>query len=157
MAMIATRELGPESAGACYTFGQPRVARFEFSRWIKTPIYRVVNSNDLVPRVPPAYLMTILVAALTILNVPLLGLLSRLIRKVERYVHHGDLRYLRRTPGDDFSDVRVVSNPSVVYRTLWYISALIRDWRSPVSNHDINLYAGKLAAYARRRLNGPFE
>ncbi|MCH7706473.1 MAG: lipase family protein, partial [Chloroflexi bacterium] len=60
LALIATREMGSDSYGACYTFGSPRVGRFGFARDIKTPIYRVVNANDLVPRVPPAYLPSLL-------------------------------------------------------------------------------------------------
>ena len=50
MAMIATHEMGKDSTGACYTFGAPRVAGYGFAAEIKTPIYRVVNANDVVPR-----------------------------------------------------------------------------------------------------------
>ena len=152
LAIIATRDIGLDSTGACYTFGQPRVARFGFAEEIKTPIYRVINSNDLVPRVPPAYLITILVWAMKRLNVPLMGLLRGRINRYEQYVHHGDMRYLRRTPAGDFSKLQVLSNPSVIYRTMWFISALMRNPRSPINNHDIHLYADKLAAYAKRRL-----
>jgi len=38
--------------GACYTFGSPPVGTKAFDDDIKTPIYRVVNHVDIVPRLP---------------------------------------------------------------------------------------------------------
>ncbi len=154
LALIAAREIAPESHGACYTFGSPRLGRFGFARNIKTPIYRVVNANDLVPRIPPAYLPSILLIALCILNVPAFGLLRGLIGRITRYVHYGDMRFLRRTKSPTYHDLQVLSNPSVVYRFFWYWPALLASWKSPIENHDINLYCAKLAAYARSR-NSP--
>lgn len=149
LALIATREMGSDSSGACYTFGSPRVGRFGFAREIKTPMYRVVNANDLVPRVPPGYLTSILLFALRALNA--FGLLNRLIGKVPKYVHHGDMRFLRRTKSPTYDDIQVLSNPSVIYRFFWYWPALLANWKSPLKNHDINLYCAKLAAYAISR------
>jgi hypothetical protein len=154
LALIAAREIAPESHGACYTFGSPRLGRFGFARNIKTPIYRVVNANDLVPRVPPAYLPSILLIALYILNVPAFGLLRGLIGKITRYVHYGDMRFLRRTKSPTYHDLQVLSNTSVIYRFFWYWPALLSNWRSPIKNHDINLYCAKLSAYAESR-NSP--
>lgn len=151
LALIATREMGSDSTGACYTFGSPRVGRFGFARDIKTPMYRVVNANDLVPRVPPAYLATILLFVLRVFNVPLFGLLNTMIGKIPKYVHYGDMRFLRRTKKSGHTDVEVLSNPSVIYRFFWYWPALLANWRSPIENHDINLYCAKLAAYAISR------
>lgn len=151
LALIATREMGSDSDGACYTFGSPRVGRFGFARDIKTPIYRVVNANDLVPRVPPAYIPSLLLFVLRVLNVPAFGLLKGLFGKVEKYVHHGDLRFLRRTKSPTYKDLQVLSNPSVIYRFFWYWPALVANWKSPTENHDINLYCAKLAAYADQR------
>ena len=116
LALIATREMGSDSYGACYTFGSPRVGRFGFSRDIKTPMYRVVNANDLVPRVPPAYVPSILLFVLRILNFPAFGLLKGLIGKITKYVHYGDMRFLRRTKSPTYDDLQVISNPSVIYR-----------------------------------------
>ena len=53
LALVATRRLAPDVDGACYTFGAPRVGNYEYFRPIKTPVFRVVNSSDIVPRVPP--------------------------------------------------------------------------------------------------------
>ena len=125
LALIATREMGSDSYGACYTFGSPRVGRFGFSRDIKTPLYRVVNANDLVPRVPPAYIPSILLLVVGVLNVLAFGLLRPLIGKITKYVHHGDMRFLRRTKSDSYDDLQVLSNPSVIYRFFWYWPALV--------------------------------
>ncbi len=155
LALIATREIGPGSRGASYTFGSPRVARFGFARFIKTPIYRVVNSNDLVPRIPPAYIPTILLFVLRFLNFPAIGLLRGLIGKITKYVHHGDMRFIRRAK-IPYDNLQVLSNPSVIYRFFWYWPALIANWRSPAKDHSIDVYREKLAAYAASRLGGGF-
>lgn len=69
LATIATLQFAGDDIAACYTFGAPRVGNEEFSRNIKVPIYRVVNSTDIVTRVP----------------LILMG-----------YRHVGDVRYLNR-------------------------------------------------------------
>ncbi len=154
LALIATREMASDSYGACYTFGSPRVGRFGFALDIKTPIYRVVNANDLIPRLPPAYVPSVLIFALRIMNVPAFGLLKALIGKITKYVHYGDMRFLRRTKSPTYDDLEVLANPSVVYRFFWYWPALFANWKSPIENHGINLYCAKLAAWAKRR-NSP--
>ena len=53
LALLSTKLVAPNVNGACYTFGAPRIGNYEYFRNIKTPVYRVVNSADLVPRVPP--------------------------------------------------------------------------------------------------------
>jgi Lipase (class 3) len=62
-----------ERIAACYTFGSPRVGDSHFDMEFKVPIYRVVNTTDIVT------------------VVPLL---------VMGYIHVGDVRYLGRKPGD---------------------------------------------------------
>jgi len=52
MALVATRYLGNDSTGACYTFGGPQADDDEFYKKIKTPIYRIVNTSDGVARIP---------------------------------------------------------------------------------------------------------
>ena len=151
LALIATRDIVSDSHGACYTFGSPRVGRFGFSQDIKTPMYRVVNSNDMVPRIPPAYVPSILIFVLNILNFPAFGLLKSLMRKITKYVHYGDMRFLRRTKSTSYKDLQVLANPSIIYRFFWYWPALISNWKSPVANHAIDVYCAKLAAYADDR------
>ena len=58
---------------ACYTFGSPRVGNNQYDRDFKSPIYRIVNTTDVVTVVP---LM------------------------VMGYVHIGDVRFLEPTMGD---------------------------------------------------------
>ncbi|NUQ83558.1 MAG: lipase family protein [Anaerolineales bacterium] len=58
---------------ACYTFGSPRVGNREFDRDLKSSVYRVVNTTDIVTVVP---------------------LLSM------GYTHIGDVRFLERGMGD---------------------------------------------------------
>ena len=161
LALIATRDIARGSHGSCYTFGSPRVGRFGFADYIKTPIYRVVNANDLVPRIPPAYIPTILMYVVQILNVPFAGLLKRLLRKIEKYVHHGDMRFLRRSDPPNYEDLEVRSNPSVIYRFFWYWPALFANKKGPIDaplgDHSIELYYNKLAAYATARIAAEFE
>ena len=60
LALLATKLIAPDVTGACYTFGAPRIGNYELFRFIKTPVYRVVNSSDVVPRVPPGAVMLVL-------------------------------------------------------------------------------------------------
>jgi hypothetical protein len=60
-----------DQIAACYTFGSPRVGNNQYDRSFKSPIYRLVNTTDIVTVVP--------------LN--LMG-----------YIHIGDVRFLEREP-----------------------------------------------------------
>lgn len=70
---LEAKTLFAEQIAACYTFGSPRVGDLRFDRIFKAPVYRMVNTTDIV----------------TI--VPLLAM---------GYVHVGDVRFLGRKPGD---------------------------------------------------------
>ena len=37
---------------SCYTFGGPRALGWGASKWVKTPVWRIRNNNDIVTRVP---------------------------------------------------------------------------------------------------------
>ena len=78
LATLATQHLEQnhdvrDRIAACYTFGSPRVGNAEFDRDIKSPVYRVVNTTDIVTVIP-------LIA---------MG-----------YIHVGDIRFLERAPGE---------------------------------------------------------
>jgi hypothetical protein len=78
LATVATQRLEHhlkirEMIAACYTFGSPRVGDSHYDIEFKSPIYRVVNTTDIVTVIP-------LVA---------MG-----------YVHIGDIRYLGRLDGE---------------------------------------------------------
>ena len=154
LAVVATRILGSDSHGACYTFGGPRVGNLSTAEQIKTPIYRVVNSADIVPRLPPAFLPTLLIAILKWAPFPL-EWLTNWLQKLRGYVHFGDMRYLTHVDaGTDeaFAGLSLYSNPSIPARLNW----LVRRWlatrgKAAASDHSIELYRKKLKAYAIRR------
>ena len=78
LATLATQRLEQnrvfrDQIAACYTFGSPRVGNTEFDRELKSVVYRVVNTTDIVTVVP---------------------LLSM------GYTHVGDVRFLERAPGE---------------------------------------------------------
>ena len=52
LATLAAHHLGARAAGL-YTYGCPRVGDQAFARGVHCPAWRVVNSNDIVPRLPP--------------------------------------------------------------------------------------------------------
>jgi tetratricopeptide (TPR) repeat protein len=62
-----------KTIAACYTFGSPRVAISQYDVDFKSPIYRIVNSMDIVTMIP-------------LLSVG--------------YIHIGDMRYLGRRDGE---------------------------------------------------------
>jgi hypothetical protein len=77
LATLATQHLEQhevfrDQIAACYTFGSPRVGNKEFDKELKSVVYRVVNTTDIVT------------------VVPLLAM---------GYIHVGDIRYLEREPG----------------------------------------------------------
>ena len=154
MAMMATHEIGLDSAGACYTFGAPRVAGYGFAKDIKTPIYRVVNANDVVPRLPPVFLPHLLQFTLALSPIPWKTPLERLLERFRGYVHHGDMRYLRRAnqrSDGEFDEIQLLLNPNMVHRFRWFIMGFLRNRRSPIDDHDIDLYCAKLKKYALQR------
>lgn len=152
LAVLATRLLASDSQGACYTFGSPRVGNEKVDDQIKTPIYRIVNSADGVPRVPLAYIIGPLIMLCNLFH---LTPVSTFLRRFKGYVHYGDMRYLNHvSPGPDecFLGLKLDSNPSLLFRIGW----LMRRWvatcgKAAGSDHAISLYRKKLKAYALSR------
>lgn len=152
LAILATRLLAPESQGACYTFGGPRVGTAQVDDQIKTPIYRVVNAADLVPRVPPSFLVNILMILANLFH---FTIVSRFLRRIKGYVHFGDMRYLSHVePGEDnsFPGLALHSNPPFALRAVWVVRRwILTGGTAAVSDHAISLYRGKLRAHALLR------
>jgi hypothetical protein len=121
---------------------------------MKTPIYRVVNAADAVPRLPPAWIIPLLVALLNWFPAPL-GWLTRFLERFQGYVHFGDMRYLNHVDSgakDSFPGLRLIANPSLPLRARWTISRYIATFaRAGVSDHAIALYRRKLKRYAQTR------
>ena len=152
LALLATKYLCSDSVGACYTFGGPRIASEDFSQNIKTPIYRVVNAADSVPRLPLAFLPRLLVGVLPFLPVPYLRrLLITYFKRLIGYRHHGDMRQLTACK-PDCSDLRLLSNPNIIDRSKRLLIQWINTWgKSAVADHNIKVYCHKLKSYALRR------
>ena len=155
LALITTRELGNDSTGACYTFGQPRVSEYGFARDIKTPIYRMVNASDVVPRMPPMVIHRLLtfVLSIPIIVFPGKSWVLRILKQFF-YVHHGDMRYLTKSrtgKAGDYSDVSVLLNPNIVDRAKWLLRDILPQFGSLVGDHAIADYYEKLRAYAIKR------
>lgn len=153
LAIVATQALENDQLAACYTFGSPRVGNQQFSDTIKTPIYRLVNTADIVPRMPPGIIIELLVDLLRFSSAILPHadkIADWLNNKVSGYRHYGDMRYLTATHKADFSDVTLISNISGldrwrrILKNRTYFNRYIQD-------HSIDLYSKKLAAYALKR------
>ena len=155
LALIAARELEVNNLAACYTFGSPRVGDAEFGSPIKTPIYRVVNTADIVPRLPPGIVLEVFVDILRFLSVllPFLALIAYwLDNQVSGYRHHGDMRYLTFCRKHDLSDVELI--PNITFYDRWrrlFKSRISLDRH--IKDHAIERYCGKLGAYACKRTN----
>lgn len=62
LALVASAAFGADERigdriGAVYTFGAPRVGKRDFADYVKAPHYRVINQGDIVPLVPPNWLL----------------------------------------------------------------------------------------------------
>ena len=160
LALLTTRILLPDVTGACYTFGAPRVGDYEFFRRIKTPVYRIVNSSDVVPRVPPGAGMMLLrgiVKALSwwVGSLPVISgwlvKLEALFDKLRGYRHYGDLRYLSDVAEGQFQDVRLLSNPPAADRIVWMWRRVAKSLFVPIKSHNMRIYREKLRHVALDR------
>ena len=153
LALLATKLIASDMNGACYTFGGPRIANYEFFRRIKTPVYRIVNSSDVVPRVPPGAGMIILVGIAKAISwaTSFLPVVSSLFDKIEEFLdklsgyrHYGDLRYLSDVGEGRFQDVRLLFNPPLIDRVVWMWRRLGKSLFVPIKSHNMNIYRKKL-------------
>ena len=160
LALLATRLVAPDVNGACYTFGAPRVGNYEYFRYIKTPVYRVVNSADVVPRVPPGALMTALCGLARAFSwlfsfIPgassLFDRIETFLDRLHGYRHYGDLRYLSDVAEGRFQDVRLLSNPSAADRMMWAFRRMAKSIAMPLKSHNMHIYRRKLWHIAHDR------
>ncbi|MEX0732014.1 MAG: lipase family protein [Aquisalimonadaceae bacterium] len=159
LAMIATRCLGADGTGATYTFGCPRVADDDFYIDVKTPVYRLVNAADGVPRIPFGYGLTILLTGLRVIPINGTFRISEWIRKrFAGYTHFGDLVFLRPTIAADLSsDGRnrafiVKRSPNIFWRMKTVMFRWLRTrGRAAAADHSMEQYALKLGDYAEWR------
>ena len=160
LALLATRLVAPDVNGACYTFGAPRVGNYEYFRFIKTPVYRVVNSADVVPRVPPGAFMTVLCGLARALSwlfnfIPgaasLFDRFETFLDSLHGYRHYGDLRYLSDVAEGRFQDVRLLSNPPAADRVVWAFRRMATSLAVPLKSHNMHIYRRKLWHVANDR------
>ena len=160
LALLATKLLAPDVNGACYTFGAPRLGNYEYFRFIKTPVYRIVNSADVVPRVPPGPFMMILRGAAHAVSwlTGFMPAVAHMFDRIEEFLdglkgyrHYGDLRYLSDVAEGRFQDVRLLSNPPAGDRVMWAVRRMARGIFVPLKSHNMNIYRRKLAHVANER------
>ncbi len=160
LALLTARELAQDSNGVCYSYGAPRVANYEYFKAMKIPVFRVVNSADIVPRVPPGAFMGALLKIvqggcwLTQL-IPgcakSLKWLELKIDKLNGYRHHGDQRYLTDVKSGKFKDVRLLTNPPMIDRIWWMWQHIRKSLKEPVRSHGMAIYRHKLLHIAKTR------
>jgi len=165
LAITATKFLASDITGACYTFGSPPVGTRDFDYDIKTPIYRVVNHVDIVPRLPSptmASAMQLLALVIGILLGPFTSVasqiketrwydtLSKLILDAQKYRQSGYDSYLV----GNGSDVRLRRSVGPYDRIMWWLKQfpnLLRGEFRLLSDHSIEAYSQKLAIWANKR------
>ena len=149
LALLATKLVAPNVDGACYTFGAPRIGNYEYFRFIKTPVYRIVNSSDIVPRVPPGAIMFVLTGiarAISRLTDSIPGAaavfdkIEEFLDRLSGYRHFGDLRYLSDVAEGRFKDVRLLENPPATDRAMWAFRRMGKSFFVPVKSHNMNIY-----------------
>ena len=160
LALVAACTFRAESDAACYTYGAPRIGNYEYFQGLKTPVYRVVNSSDIVPRVPPGALMKLIVLLMQALAwaTSFMPPVSKFFYQAEAwldrlkgYRHHGDLRYLTDVETGRFENVELLPNPPLMDRAWWMIQHIAASFLAPVSHHQMRIYREKLRVIATRR------
>jgi hypothetical protein len=149
LALIATSEIVSDNLSACYTFGSPKVGNEEFDDEIKAPIYRIINSFDVVPFLP-----------FTPIMLPLFWLIKKkakndkikiLADNFSEYQHHGDMRFLTNVPVN--AEAKVSTEYAEVTRSLnliWLSWTVAKD--IGVQHHSLDAYCEKLAGWALKRI-----
>lgn len=164
LATIASRELGQVQDyenSACYTFGCPRVANYSYFEFMKTPVYRIVNSSDIVPTIPPGIWAMLLVKLidsfshlLAAARVPTIFLetIKEFIADYQNYRHFGDLRYLTDVNSKHFERVMLLRNPHLFDSLLWFWRRVAISLGMPAQQHSMAVYRKKLEKVAENRL-----
>ena len=160
LALMATRLVACDVNGACYTFGAPRIANYEYFEDMKTPVFRIVNSSDIVPRVPPGAAMVLLTGLARLLSwatqmspgvSTLFDRLEGWLDKLNGYRHYGDLRYLTDVATGRSDDVRLLPNPPAADRAIWMWRHLAASLFVPLKSHSMSIYRKKLQHVANER------
>ena len=165
LAVTAVKFLASDITGACYTFGSPPVGTKAFDYDIKTPIYRVVNHVDIVPRLPNpilVYGVRLLALLVGVVLSPFAGLisqikesawfdgLSKILIDAQKYRHSGYDSYLV----GEGNQVRLRYSVGIHDKLMWWAKQfgnLFRGEFKLLSDHSIDTYSRKLATWAESR------
>lgn len=165
LAITAVKFLASDITGACYTFGSPPVGTKDFDFDIKTPIYRIINHVDIVPRLPsPVFVWVLRGVAIIVglLLTPLTGVFSE-IKKMKWYKSLRELlldaqRYRQSGYGSYLvgegtkARLRYSVGPGILFG--WWIKQipnLLGGEFKMLSDHSIEVYSRKLANWAESR------
>ncbi len=160
LAVVATRFLDAGNLAACYTFGSPRVGDLSLAKEFKTPIYRVVNAADAVPRLPfgEGYTLFVRILRRVFFFLPHLPGLRRLYGYMDRiagYTHYGDERYLTAAePGvnNTYPGLELIRNPGFFLRLERFVRRVSNTRGGGlIGDHAIGVYRAKLRARAISR------
>ena len=165
MAITATRFLSTDITGACYTFGSPPVGTVDFDIDITTPIYRIINHVDIVPRLPNPILVFVVryLAVLTGVGLDMFGGLSKTIRNSAWYKEFSqlltDAQKYRQSGYSSYlvgegSNARLRYSVGSFDRFGWWVKQWANLWQGEfklLSDHSIDAYSQKLAAWASYR------
>lgn len=107
-----------------YTFGQPRVGDWifatEIGRLLQGKVFRFVNNNDIVPRIPPSYLPW---------------------NPLRIYVHLGQMLYFNARGG-------LTTHPKPIVRSVDFLIGLLRGFLEPgfdaIKDHRMEFYITNL-------------
>ena len=170
LAMTAVKFLASDITGACYTFGSPPVGTKSFDRDIKTPIYRVVNHVDIVPRLPSPILVHI-IRLLAFITSAILSPFAELISPIKHSAWYKkfagileDAQKYRQSGYNSFlvgegNQVRLRYSVGPHDRLWWWLKQLrnLNPFGKEekkvrlLSDHSIDTYSRKLAAWATQR------
>lgn len=157
LATIAAKKLRTRGGIAtCYTFGSPRVGDDKWITGIESPIYRIVNSADFVPNLPPGTTFWTIVCGI-VKRLPYFGKPMRAwLAKYGGYLHCGDMRYLTNCAKGSYHNVELL------YYISWW-QRIIRFWvgklpfKNIITDHKIKVYLQKLMVLAERKRGRDIE
>jgi hypothetical protein len=165
LAITAVKFLASDITGACYTFGSPPVGTKTFDFDIKTPIYRVVNHVDIVPRLPNptmVLVMRLLALGIGVVLSPFAGLieqikeskwyetLSETLLDAQKYRQSGYDSYLV----GEGTEARLRRSVGPYDKVLWWLKQFANFFQGDfklLSDHSIDTYSKKLGVWANKR------
>lgn len=149
LALVAAKYLCSDSTGAVYTFGGPRVGDDEFFENIKTPVYRLVNQADAVPRLPFGAGFNYFLAFIDFIPINGTKKITAWLRKhFSGFTHKGTMVFL----GEDKGEVVVKNSPSIFWRSPYIFPRLLQTkFKATFQDHSITEYCDKLQRYAHKR------